>query len=84
MDILKTKDCTLNKKDLIYYFDNILLKQSKICNYINSFILDIEESSPKKVKFVTNKGLPKLKSHILEINNEVELVNKKICELLNY
>lgn len=84
MDILKTKDCTLNKKDLINYFDNILLKQSKLCSYINSFILDIEESSPKKVKFVTNKGLPKLKSQILEINNEVELVNKKICELLSY
>lgn len=84
MDILKTKDCTINKKDLINYFDNILLKQSKLCNYINNFILDIEETSPKKIKFVTNKGLPKLKSHILEINSEVETLNKKICELLNY
>lgn len=32
IDILKNKDCNINKKDLINYFDNILLKQSKLCN----------------------------------------------------
>jgi predicted RNase H-like nuclease len=83
IDNTKNNNFNFNKEQLIDILNNLLKKQIKLNENINSFVISVESASPKKINMIVNKNIINIKNQINSISYDTNLINDEIVNLLN-